>query len=134
VPTEWVEFHYEAGIEFDTAFEWYIERSADAAVRFDAEVDHALTQMIAAPKRWAVGTHGTRRFLLQRFPYILIYRELASSGQIQILAVAHTSRRPSIGRSGCSSLTIKIRPDNASIMRARAPAPHVRLQYLLAEG
>jgi plasmid stabilization system protein ParE len=94
VPTEWVEFHHEAGIEFDAAFEWYMERSPDAAVRFDAEVDRALTQIIAAPRRWAVGPHSTRRFLLRQFPYILIYRERPSSGDIQILAVAHTSRRP----------------------------------------
>ena len=36
-----VEFHREAGLEFDAAFEWYMERSPDAAVRFDAEVAHA---------------------------------------------------------------------------------------------
>jgi hypothetical protein len=34
-----------------------------------------------------------RRFLLHRFPYLLIYRE-REDGVIQILAVAHTSRRP----------------------------------------
>lgn len=94
VPTEWAEFHHEAGIEFDAAFERYIERSPEAAVRFDAEVDRALAQIIAAPKRWAAGPHSTRRFLLRQFPYILIYRERPSSADIQIVAVAHTSRRP----------------------------------------
>lgn len=89
MPTEWVD-HYEAGLEFDAAFEWYMERSPDAAVRFDAEVDRALAQIIAAPKRWALGTHATRRFLLRQFPYILIYRERPASGG-----------RPS-DRSGCS--------------------------------
>jgi plasmid stabilization system protein ParE len=49
VPTEWVELHLEAGMEFDAAFEWYMERSPDAALRFDAEVDRALTQLVSAP-------------------------------------------------------------------------------------
>ena len=71
-----------------------MERSPDAALRFDAEVDRALGQIISTPKRWAAGSHSTRRFLLRQFPYILIYRERASSGDIQIVAVAHTSRKP----------------------------------------
>lgn len=94
MPTELIEFHHEAGLEFDAAFEWYMERSPDAAVRFDAEVNRALTQILVAPKRWAAGPHSTRRFLLRQFPYILIYRERLSFGDVQILAVAHTSRRP----------------------------------------
>jgi plasmid stabilization system protein ParE len=98
VSTEWIEFHHEAGLEFDAVFEWYIERSPDAAIRFDAEVDRALAQIIAAPKRWAVGSHATRRFLLRQFPYILVYRERPSPGDIQIVAVAHTSRRPGYGK------------------------------------
>jgi len=76
-----------------------MKRSPDAAVRFDAEVERALAQIIAAPKRWAAGPHSTRRFLLRQFPYILIYRERPSSAGIQIVAVAHTSRRPGYWRT-----------------------------------
>jgi toxin ParE1/3/4 len=92
VPTDAAEFHHEATAEYDAAFDWYLERSPDAALRFDAEVDRALAQIIAAPQRWAAGTHSTRRFLLRQFPFTLIYRERAST--IQIVAVAHTSRKP----------------------------------------
>ena len=88
-----VEFHDEASAEYDAAFDWYLERSSDAALKFDAEVNRAVAQIEEAPKRWASGTHFTRRFLLRRFPFVLIYREL-DSGNIQIMAVAHTSRRP----------------------------------------
>jgi hypothetical protein len=34
-----------------------------------------------------------RRYLLRRFPFVLIYREQTTAG-IQLVAVAHTSRRP----------------------------------------
>jgi plasmid stabilization system protein ParE len=91
--TNAADFHQEAGAEYDAAFDWYLARRPDAALRFDAEVDRALTHIIQAPSRWAVGSYGTRRFLLRQFPFILVYRERAS-GNIQVVAVAHTSRKP----------------------------------------
>lgn len=93
MPADLTLFHEEAGAEYDAAFEWYLERSPDAALKFDAEVEHALAQIYGSPRRWAVGSHSTRRFLLRQFPFILIYRE-RPDGSIQIVAVAHTSRRP----------------------------------------
>jgi len=83
-----VEFHDQAGAEYDAAFDWYLERSPDAALRFDAEVSRALKLITRSPGRWALGSHDTRRFLLRQFPFILVYREL-SDGHIQVLAVAH---------------------------------------------
>ncbi|MGA8764859.1 MAG: type II toxin-antitoxin system RelE/ParE family toxin [Candidatus Sulfotelmatobacter sp.] len=93
MPTDAAEFHQEATAEYDAAFDWYIERSPDAALRFDAEVDRALAQIVDSPKRWASGPYSTRKFLLRHFPFTLIYRERGSAG-IQIIAVAHTSRKP----------------------------------------
>ena len=91
--TERVDFHREASIEYDAAFEWYLAHSPDAALRFDAEVDRALEQIIGAPQRWVVGPCSTRKYLLRQFPFILTYRE-RPSGDVQIVAVAHTSRKP----------------------------------------
>ncbi|HXM62463.1 MAG TPA: type II toxin-antitoxin system RelE/ParE family toxin [Terriglobales bacterium] len=93
MPDRAVELHREAAAEFDSAFDWYLERSPDAARKFDAEVDRALTQILRAPQRWAAGPHNTRKFLLRQFPFTLIYRERAL-GDIQVVAVAHTSRKP----------------------------------------
>jgi toxin ParE1/3/4 len=93
MPTSSAEFHDEATAEYESAFDRYLERSPDAALGFDAEVDRALGQVIAVPRRWAAGPHSTRRFLLRTFPFTLIYRE-RTSGNVQILAVAHTSRKP----------------------------------------
>ena len=95
--TDAAEFHEEAAAEYDAAFDWYRERSPDAALKFDAEVDRALAHIMEAPRRWATGPHSTRRFLLRQFPFTLIYRE-RTSGNIQVVAVAHTSRRPGYWR------------------------------------
>jgi toxin ParE1/3/4 len=93
MPTDSVEFHEDATAEYDAAFDWYLERSPDAALKFDAEVDRALAHILQSPQRWTSGPYSTRRFLLRHFPFIVIYRQLASA-QIQVVAIAHTSRRP----------------------------------------
>jgi toxin ParE1/3/4 len=87
-----VEFHEAAGEEFEAAFDWYLKRSASAAARFTSELGRAITSIAEAPQRWPAGIHGTRKFLLRRFPFAVVYRELPSI--IQVLAIAHGHRRP----------------------------------------
>jgi plasmid stabilization system protein ParE len=88
-----VELHEEAAAEYDAAFDWYLQRSPDAARRLDAEFECALAEIARSPQRWAGGPCHTRRFLLRKYPFLVIYRERAS-GDLQIVAVAHTSRKP----------------------------------------
>jgi plasmid stabilization system protein ParE len=93
MPTSLAKFHDEAASEYDAAFDWYLARSPDAALKFDAEVDRALAEIMQATQRWAVAPCSPRRFLLRQFPFTLIYRE-QTSADIQIVAVAHTSWNP----------------------------------------
>jgi hypothetical protein len=65
-----VELHEEAAAEYDAAFDWYLARSPDAALKFDAEFDRALAEIAQAPQRWVGGPHDTRRFLLRKFPFL----------------------------------------------------------------
>jgi plasmid stabilization system protein ParE len=90
--TREVRFHESASAEFEAAFEWYYQRSEFVASRFAEEVSRAIAMINDAPKRWPTANHGTRKFLLQRFPFAVFYRELPFG--IQVLAVAHGRRRP----------------------------------------
>ncbi len=90
---EELEIHDEAAAEYDAAFEWYLERSQESAARFDQEVHRALTQIVSAPRSWAPGIKNTRRFLVRRFPFVVVYRELTPN-RLQVLAFAHCSRNP----------------------------------------
>ena len=90
--TESVEFHPEAVAEARSAREWYETRSQAAANAFIAEIENAIEQISEAPARWPSYLQGTRRYLLQRFPYSVIYREHES--RIQVVAVAHARRKP----------------------------------------
>jgi plasmid stabilization system protein ParE len=87
-----VRFHEDAGAEYEAAFEWYFLRSDFVATRFVEEMNRAIAMISEAPKRWPKANHGTRKFLLQRFPYAVFNRELSSG--IQVLAVAHGHRKP----------------------------------------
>jgi len=103
MPTDFfVEFHDEASAEYDAAFDWYLECNSDAALKFDAEVNRALAQIAEAPKRWANGAHFTRRFLLRRFPFVLIYRELLATFKSRRSLTLAGNRHT--GSNGCSVL------------------------------
>jgi plasmid stabilization system protein ParE len=87
-----VEFHEEASAEYEKAFDWYFARSEPTASKFANELDRAIGMIAEAPQRWPGTSYGTRKFLLHRFPFAVVYRELPST--IQVLAVAHCHRRP----------------------------------------
>jgi plasmid stabilization system protein ParE len=78
--------------EFKSAVIWYLDRSEEAATAFVADVDRAIGLVMESPTRWPPGERNTRKFVLQRFPFAVIYRERPSG--VQVLAVAHGHRQP----------------------------------------
>jgi plasmid stabilization system protein ParE len=96
VPTK-VEIHPEALAEAEAAASWYAERDRSASQSFVRELARAKQRIAEAPERWPLHLEGTRRLLLRRFPYGVVYRV---SGQgVLIVAVAHHRRRPGYWRA-----------------------------------
>lgn len=87
-----VRYFPEATRELEDAFEWYAERSLKAAEAFVDEIDRALAVILAAPEVWPSFEAGTRRYLLQRFPYSVVYRMIETG--IVVVALPHHKRRP----------------------------------------
>ncbi|MFI5114271.1 MAG: type II toxin-antitoxin system RelE/ParE family toxin [Terriglobales bacterium] len=87
-----VEYHQGAIADVKSALVWYQKRSAKAALDFIEELHRAAETIREAPERWPTGKNSTRRFLLWRFPFAVIYSERESV--VTIWAVAHGSRRP----------------------------------------
>jgi len=87
-----LQIHPAALEELKSATAWYLDRSETAALNFVAEVDRAIGLVVESPGRWPKGEHSTRRFVLQRFPFAIVYREKATA--VQVLAVAHGHRQP----------------------------------------
>jgi toxin ParE1/3/4 len=59
---------------------------------FYLELEAALKQIQVHSERWPAYLYGTRRYLLKRFPFVIVYR--AGESRIEIVAVAHGRRRP----------------------------------------
>ena len=91
-----LEFLDEAIEEAEAAARWYAERSQTAAAAFADEIDSAIAEITRLPLAWPAYNHNTRRFLLRRFPYSVVYR--VSESTTMIVAVAHGHRRPGYWR------------------------------------
>jgi toxin ParE1/3/4 len=90
--SEIITFHPAAEREMVQAAEYYERESISLANAFVAEVYSGLRSIQAHPEAMTIVAGTTRRKLLQRFPYTIIY-SLAPRG-IRVLAVAHLKLRP----------------------------------------
>jgi plasmid stabilization system protein ParE len=82
------------------AFLWYRERNTLTADAFRAEVFDAIDRIADAPLARSADEEGSRRRVLHRFPYSVVYEVLG--GVVTILAVAHHRRKPGYWRSHTS--------------------------------
>jgi plasmid stabilization system protein ParE len=84
--------------EIDEALSWYLDRSVRAAEGFLREIDRGLALIAQSPELWPTFESGTRRYVLRRYPYSIIFRETPKG--LEVVAVAHHKRRPTywVGR------------------------------------
>jgi toxin ParE1/3/4 len=91
-----LDFHPDARIDAVEAYRWYAERSQDAAEAFRTELQNAGNSIQQSPEFWAQYLFGTRRYLMKRFPFVVVDR--LTVDRIEILAVAHGRRKPGYWR------------------------------------
>lgn len=63
---------------------------------FVEELDRAIRLIRSTPLRWPKFRSGTRRFLMRRFPFSVVYR--LEPDAVIVIAVAHARRRPGYWR------------------------------------
>lgn len=96
MPPAAVDLHPEALAEARAAYAWYRERNAVAAAAFMDELDAAVLAIGTDPLAWPAYLAGTRRYLLRRFPFSVVFR--VREDGLQVVAVAHARRRPGYWR------------------------------------
>jgi toxin ParE1/3/4 len=85
-------FHPEAKAEAKEAIHWYLTRSQPAALELTKELKGAYTTLRKTPGICPIFLRGTRRVILDRYPFSVVFREVPSG--IQVVAIAHAKRRP----------------------------------------
>ncbi len=85
-------FLEEAAHEFYRAIRYYEERSPGLGGELLADVDHLGDLLTSSPELGSPGPAGTRRALLSRFPFTLVY--MVTDGSPVIVAFAHQRREP----------------------------------------
>ena len=78
--------------EINETFDWYFKRSPDAAEAFLTEIATSLAQIASQPQLYPIYTKNTRKRVLAKFPYSIIFQE--KDDVILVVAVAHAKRRP----------------------------------------
>ena len=89
-------FHEDAEAEFDRAVEYYEDAQSGLGMEFAQKVYSAITRVIQFPEAWSPMSKNTRRCLVSRFPFGIIYQ--VKSNCIRIIAVADLRRRPNYWR------------------------------------
>jgi toxin ParE1/3/4 len=89
--------HPAARADVTAAYDWYFERNPQAAATFIREIEAALAAISDNPLAWPAYIEGTRRYVLRRFPFSVVYR--VQGPEILVVAFAHGRRRPGFWRS-----------------------------------
>ena len=92
-----VALHKAAIAEARAAHEWYAVRDVAAAVAFMEELDRIVARIGEYPEGGAPYLEETRRYLMRRFPFSVVYRKKGRT--YQVVAVAHAKRKPGYWKS-----------------------------------
>ena len=87
-----LEYHPAAKSEIIDSREWYDKQARGLGLEFLRDLQRAEQKILANPLLYPFYEGETRRILLDKFPFSLIY--LFSKNEIQVVAIAHQRRKP----------------------------------------
>lgn len=85
-------FHKSAREELNKSVDYYRDCEIDLGYDFLEEVFAAIKRIQAYPEAWSPFSSKTRRCLVHRFPYFVVYRII--NNEIQIVAIANSHQKP----------------------------------------
>jgi len=78
--------------EFAESALYYLEESPQSALNFEKKIDKTISLIAEAPNRYPIYESDIRVKVVDTFPFSIYYR--VRTGEIQILSIAHQSRKP----------------------------------------
>lgn len=82
----------EAREELLAAVEYYNSASAGLGEEFISDIENAVSRIRSFPRHGSPGAGGTRRVVLGRFPFDVVYLE--DQEEVVVIAIAHQRRSP----------------------------------------
>lgn len=92
----------EAENDLKEAFSWYEDKRLGLGYDFLLQVDAGLRFIERNPEIYQVEYKGTRKHIIKRFPYKIIY--LIEEEKIIVLAVTHGKRSPDLLKKRIDSI------------------------------
>lgn len=92
----------EAEDDLKEAFSWYEDKRTGLGYDFLLQVDAGINFISRNPEIHPIEYKGTRKHVIKRFPYKIIY--LTEEEKIIILAVIHGKRRPDLIKKRIDSI------------------------------
>ncbi len=88
-----IRFIYPSELELDEAIEYYNYQLPGLGAEFYKEVNKTIERITRFPEAWTKLGHYTRRCLIKKFPYVILY-SIDDNGDILISAIANMHINP----------------------------------------
>lgn len=79
--------------ELDAAVDWYEQQRPGLGTAFLDRVRDVFARIATNPKMHATVYQDVRKAVVQKFPYVVLYKE---ASEVVVIAVFHTARDPAI--------------------------------------
>lgn len=87
-----ITFHPDIAIDIKGSYDWYEKQVEGLGNSFIHELESSYSAISSFPNTWVAFKYGFRRYLLSRFPFSIIYKEVED--EIIVVAIMHNSREP----------------------------------------
>ena len=85
-------FHPSASEELNNIVDYYQDCRVGLGYDFLEEVNASIKRIQVYPEAWGQFSRRTRRCLLHRFPYYVVYQIV--DNEIRIIAISHSHQKP----------------------------------------
>jgi plasmid stabilization system protein ParE len=82
--------------ELEDSFDWYEEQSIGLGDRFAEVIYASLNSISSNPEVYNKKKANNRAFVVDKFPFIIVYEYLKKDNMVYVLHIFHTSRNPKL--------------------------------------
>ncbi len=83
-----------AQIEFEESILFYDKNLVGLGLRFSEDIYEAFNSIVRNPEAYPIKKSKFREYILEKFPFIIVYEVVVQNKTINILHIFHTSRNP----------------------------------------